>query len=366
VVTTDPGIDQGPSLYAVELDLTIGELDSPEEYVLFPTSVSSDGEGRIFVSNQREGEIRIFDAQGQYLKRFGRRGDGPGEFNSNAWGWFHVRSVAGQRLTVEDLPRLRIFDAQGVYLSSFDLLSVLVDGERRYASPPGVLWVPELETIVARWSLRLPDGGREESMALLSDALSVLQELPAREVAGPFQGEDWNLTLPHSPRYDWAVAGNRILAWGVSDEYRIDLYDLEGEGWVRVEFLLPPDPVTSAEIQAFKDEFLSKGWVQGQEGVWEPRLNRAEYPETKPYFAEILGDDEGQIWVRRYSPILGPDGDDWVRYDLFDGGGRWLGIVDSPVTFEEIRGGFGYRINRDEFPRVERYRLLETSPPRTS
>lgn len=363
VVTTDPGLDQGPSLYTIALDLTIGELDGPEEYVLFPTSVSADGEGRIFVSNQREGEVRIFDAQGRYLRRFGRRGNGPGEFNSNSWGWFHVRPVAGQRLTVEDLPRLRIFDAQGAYLSSFDLLSVLVGGERRYARSRGIVWLPEMERIVARWSPVLPEGGVGESVVLLSDSLTVLLELPAREVTGgSFEGEGWSLTLPHGPDYEWALAGNRILAWGVSGEYRIDLYDLERGQWVRVVFPLPPDPVTRDDIQAYKDDFLSQRWVRGQEEIWEPRLNRAEYPATKPYFAGILGDDEGRIWVQRYSPIPGPDGEDWIRYDLFDGDGRWLGVVDSPVAFEEIRNGFGYRIERAVFPRVERYRLVESFP----
>jgi hypothetical protein len=81
VVTTDPGTDQGPSLYTVELDLTIGELDGPEEYVLHPTSVSAEEEGKIFGSDQRAGEIRIFDHHGQFLRRFGQRGDGPGEFS---------------------------------------------------------------------------------------------------------------------------------------------------------------------------------------------------------------------------------------------------------------------------------------------
>jgi hypothetical protein len=366
VVTTDPGFDQGQSLYAVELDLTIGELDGPEEYVLSPTSVSADGEGRIYVSDQLEGEVRIFDAQGQHLRSFGRRGDGPGEFNSNSWGWFHVRPVAGGRLTVEDLPRLRIFDDQGAYLSSFDLLTVLVDGERRYASPRGIIWVPELETIVARWSLDLPDSRDGESLVLLSDSLTVLREFPTRVVAGSsHEGPGWSFSLPHGPDYEWALAGNRILAWGVSDEYRIDLYDLERGQWVRVAFLLPHEPVTSGDIQAFKDLFLSRSWVQGQEEIWEPRLNRAEYPETKPYFAEILGDDEGRIWVRRYSPILGSDGKDWIRYDLFDGDGSWLGVVDSPVAFQEVRNGFGYRINGEDFPRVERYRLVESRPART-
>lgn len=106
VVTTDLESNPGPSLFTVTLDLSIGEMDGPEEYVLLaPNSVSADGAGRIYVSDQREGEVRIYSPEGQFLHGFGRRGDGPGEFNSSSWGWFQVRPVAGGRITVEDLPR---------------------------------------------------------------------------------------------------------------------------------------------------------------------------------------------------------------------------------------------------------------------
>ncbi len=361
VITTDPGPGSGPSLFTVELDLTIGEADGPEESVLYQaSSVSADEEGRIYISDQQDGEVRIFDAHGQFLRRFGRRGDGPGEFNSSSWGWFQVRPVAGRRLTVEDLPRLRIFDDQGVYLSSFDVLSVMVQGERRYASPRGIIWLPERETIVAGWSPDLPDGTDGESLVLLNDSLTVLRELPIREVTGgSYEGEGWGLSLPHGPDYEWAVAGDRVIAWGVSDEYRIDLFDLETDSWTRVVLLLPTDPVTNDDIRSFKEKFLSRSWVQGQEEVWEPRLNRAVYPEVKPYFADLLGDDEGRIWVQRYSPRLGARGEELVRYDLFDGEGQWLGIVDSPVAFEYIWDGYGYRLDYEGFPKAERYRITK-------
>ena len=359
VVTTDPGPDPGGPLYTVERDLTIGEFDGPEEYVLSASSVSADEEGRIYVSGQRAGDIRIFDARGQYLRSFGRRGDGPGEFNSNSWGWFRVRPVAGQRITVEDLPRLRVFDLEGTYLSSFDLLFVGPQDQRRFARPRGIEWLPERGMVVARWSPTLPDGSSGESLVLLDDSLAVLREFPVREErGGSYDGDGWGLTLPHAPAYAWALAGNQILAWGVSDEYRIDMYDLATGAWTRAVFLLPAEPVTREDIQAFKGEFLSRDWVQGQEEVWEPRLNRAVYPEVKPHFASLVGDDQGRIWVERYAPIPGPAGEEWVRYDLFDSDGRWLGIVDSPGAFEYIRDGYGYRIGGEDFPRVERYRLV--------
>lgn len=82
--------------------------------------------------------------------------------------------------------------------------------------------------MVAGWSLRLPPGVRGESLALLDDSLAVLREFPVLEVESN-GGDGWGLTLPHSPEYEWALSGNRILAWGLSDEYRIDFFDRDGE-----------------------------------------------------------------------------------------------------------------------------------------
>ncbi len=360
VVATTPPVEPGPSIFMPELDLTIGAPDGPDEYLLMrPTSVSADADGNIHVSDQSDGEVRIYDRSGRHLRSFGRRGDGPGEFNSNYWGWFRVRDVSGDRLTVEDLPRLRIFDSSGQYLSTFDLMLLQSQDDREHTSTIGIEWFPERETIIARWSWNLPDQMNGETLVLLDEALVTQQEMPGCEYTiGFYQDEDMGFSLPHSQNYEWTTSGGRLLAWGVSGEYRIDMYDLESGRWSRALLDIPAEPVTAADIQAFKDDFLDREWMRGQEGLWEPLLNRARYPEVKPYYGDMLGDDRGRIWVRRYSEISGPDEPEWYRYDLFNGEAEWLGIVDSPVTFEYIRDGSGYRLDYEEYPVVERYRLI--------
>ncbi len=360
IVATTPPIDPGPSIFLPERDLTIGAPEGPEEYVLMrPTSVSADAGGNIHISDQSDGEVRIYDRNGRHLRSFGRRGDGPGEFNSNYWGWFRVREVSGGRLTVEDLPRLRVFDSNGIYLSTFDLMLAQSRDDRQYTSTIGIDWFPERAMLLVRWSWNLPDQINGESIVLMDESLEVLEEMPAcRFTSGFYQDEGRGFSLPHSPDYKWATSGDHLLAWGVSSEYRIDMYDLETGRWRRALLDIQVEPVTAADIQAFKDEFLGRESMVGQEGLWEPLLNKARYPDVKPYFGDMLGDDQGRIWVRRYSPIAGPEGEEWHRYDLFNGEAEWLGTVDSPVTFEYIRAGFGYRLNYEEYPVVERYRLV--------
>ncbi len=60
----------------------IGEMESEDENLLFvfPISVARDGDGNLFVLDSRDFCIKKFDRNGNFLMKFGRQGQGPGEF----------------------------------------------------------------------------------------------------------------------------------------------------------------------------------------------------------------------------------------------------------------------------------------------
>jgi len=61
----------------------IGELDGPEEFLFVNISdVTVNGKGDIYVADSRLNEIRKFNKDGEYLLSLGRKGQGPGEFQS--------------------------------------------------------------------------------------------------------------------------------------------------------------------------------------------------------------------------------------------------------------------------------------------
>jgi len=49
--------------------------------LLFPLSFDVGPDGRFFVLDAGNGCIQVFDAEGQYLTQWGRRGSEPGEFD---------------------------------------------------------------------------------------------------------------------------------------------------------------------------------------------------------------------------------------------------------------------------------------------
>ncbi|HHH36581.1 MAG TPA: 6-bladed beta-propeller [Gammaproteobacteria bacterium] len=72
--------------------------------------------GRIFVADSQAHDIKVFDGEGHLLETWGRRGEGPGEFNAPTYLCF-----SGGRLYVTDTlnSRIQILDAQGRFLRSF-------------------------------------------------------------------------------------------------------------------------------------------------------------------------------------------------------------------------------------------------------
>ncbi|MEE8605115.1 MAG: NHL repeat-containing protein, partial [Candidatus Aminicenantaceae bacterium] len=67
---------------SLEYVKNIGDLESDDENVLFymPSDIAVDEEGNVFVLDSGNHRIQKFDPQGNFLASFGRRGQGPGEF----------------------------------------------------------------------------------------------------------------------------------------------------------------------------------------------------------------------------------------------------------------------------------------------
>jgi hypothetical protein len=100
--------------------------ETPEYFLNRVTQMSVGPDGQVLVVDLGEMVIREFDSQGRYVRAIGRRGRGPGEFQSIALGWLADTLYAidaalgrvsyfasnGQFLRDSSLPRFDLRDAQ--------------------------------------------------------------------------------------------------------------------------------------------------------------------------------------------------------------------------------------------------------------
>jgi len=102
-------------IFHMEEELNIGEAEGKEEYMFSQIgSIAVDDEERIFVSDWKESHIKVFDKDGNYLMTIGRKGQGPGEFESIA------------AIQITNQKELMVYDGNSRRISFFSLDGKLI------------------------------------------------------------------------------------------------------------------------------------------------------------------------------------------------------------------------------------------------
>ncbi|MCI0435846.1 MAG: 6-bladed beta-propeller [Gemmatimonadetes bacterium] len=344
--------------------LRIGAVDGPPELQFFRVSaLAVDEEGLIYVVDAGHFEVRVFDATGAFVRKFGRRGSGPGEFGfpSNIW-------VSGDTVRVFDTQRVRmsIFDRSGRDLATVSMGDVragriypiqsVTDGwiaipwrppagfpyehgvERRDTTR--LMWTASLERLLEHEATTAqPDGTGVRPIISIVSGRRVGNQTPI------FMSAIIPLFEPE-PRYTADRAG-RVYSTTAAD-YVIDVHDVTGRHVRRLTREYPPAPVTAALVGRFADRaksYWDTATIQGEAAAGKANDEaRASTPtvETLPPIGRMLVSAAGTLWVEREDLVPDPIALEWYRgpnepyaakWDVFDPDGRFLGTVTLPPTF---------------------------------
>lgn len=103
----------GPELAQVRVFPTESEMDAGNFVLIAPRCLETAG-NRLFVLDQREHAVHLFNTDGDYQRTFGGYGSGPGELN-----WPHTMTVNEKELLVVDKRgTFHRFDLDGNFLTS--------------------------------------------------------------------------------------------------------------------------------------------------------------------------------------------------------------------------------------------------------
>src|SRR5690606_24027972 len=107
----DSFVEHLPQLTLTE-ELRIGSVDDPDAGFSQIGGLTIGPDGNLYVIEQQDNEVRVYDAQGTLVRRFGRQGEGPGEFLFPS-----QLGVVGDTLWVTDLrlQRLSLFTTSGEF-----------------------------------------------------------------------------------------------------------------------------------------------------------------------------------------------------------------------------------------------------------
>ena len=355
-------------------ELAVGRLDGPPEYALgriFQAAVEPGGAFYLFDANDTQ--IRRYDAKGIFTGRIGRKGGGPGEY----------QTVGG--MAVDRRGRLVVFDPGSRRISHFGPDGNLLDEMtlHRGAFNDFVLDSAGRMYFIVGAGGRLMEGpGAQQQYLRLSPEGKVLDSIPfPRLTAGTPPMRGFALSTSDGMRYNFTdqnlvapyLAGGLLAARSLA--YRVIVTD-GGRRVLVIERSQRPVAL-GAEERAQWLEWADTMQLRGRGGQYD-------IPRTKPFIRRLRSDHLGRIWVEVYSeaekrlnlPEKRPDGGKQIlrwrersTYDVFSATGQYLGRVALPAetVLLAVQGNRPYTRGRgpDDEERVVVYRMAVPDRPRS-
>jgi hypothetical protein len=293
--------------------------------------------GLLFAVDVRNCTVYAFSFAGEKLYEFGRRGVGPGEFLQ---GYAIACNDAKDTIYLLDRGCRRIseYTIQGSFVRFINLKSsidiqrgMIVDNQGRL-----FMWQQNQRGISGE------DGGFIiRRLDTDSDSLNVIvapePSLHRQTLSAINNNVHTVIPVPYSVREIWRLGPNLSLVGNTSSEYTLRIVMRDGiEEVVRRPWI--PVPVSSKER-----EWLKKLWTRVfRTSHPEWKWNGPRIPKVKPAITDLLIDQVGRIWVKRYGESQLLNGSEcssllgiicWsstYHWDLLNDSGDYLGIVDIP------------------------------------
>ncbi len=332
---------------SLEMDLVYEEKDEKGEVRLFdPGRIAVDAEGRVYIGDNTDMAIKVFDLQGKYLRTISRKGEGPGEFTFIG----DIIPLPDGKLLTSDPQSRRIsfFAPDGEYLAGFqwtkNLGRVYLATETSYTLEESVItekaWEPWIKTIdFAGKELR--SFGKFNSPELKTVRIN---------------GGAVTFPAPWSPASVFAADQTRQWLYHCpGDKYLIEVYDQDGKLFRKADRPYEPVQVTGADIDELRARFADR-----PDSPMARIYQQMEFPKVKPICNRMIVDSNGNLWVRT-NEVKKEGGKEMAAYDIFSPEGFydarvWLAVIPSVFA-----GGKMYLIDENEesgLRQVKRYRVI--------
>ncbi len=321
-----------PSTPVLTEDLVIGAAAGDENYMFsLLRIVQADAEGKIYALDFKEKLIKIFDKNGKHLRTFGKKGQGPGEFQTPT----RMVITPDNRILINDYGNKRI----AFYATTGECLKEIPIG------------------LVTPAFVCADSSGRIYGDTVLFDpAANILRLIRFDDRMNP-ETTIAEIKTKRDPRgfsslqtvFYFGLLKNDSIVWCQTDKYEFTVVDKSGRTVRRISRDWDPVPLRKKE----EEEKLKQDF-----GGNIPEGFKFVFPDHYPPIASFITDDEGRIYVRTYEDA----GTGRVSIDVFDAEGRYVAKFSLPSeeSLAAIRKGKVYcRImeNADGIPQIKRYSL---------
>ena len=306
------------------------------------TGIAVDRNGTVYVSDRGASKIWVFDSLGRSQRGIGRKGQGPGEFQSPTGiavgpdGRLWVRDIERvSRFTLDRATgRLTQYEAGFAGPTMADWMNdrasrFMVDGGMTYPEF-GVMYRQQPPPRAGRWFVYGADGALRDSI----DApwMANMPQSTARVQVSARSGRMVR-GLNHVPFAAipvWDVTPRGTVLVGDGRTYVIREIDRAGKLVREFKRSVAPERISAAERRdsttVLRARIDSLQWPKERvEGV-PPDVWALKLPETYPPYMAVYSGLDGRIWLRRWVA----NGRSQSVFDVFETDGRFRAVVVLP------------------------------------
>jgi hypothetical protein len=274
------------------------------------SSIALLPDGGIAVLDRQAYEVRIFDPRGEFVRRVGRRGQGPGEFRDP----IRVVSTDGDSLLVWDWGQERVvaFDAAGRAAWTVDFRPPMVNPRAWFAVAPGArrFWVGANHGVVPVGTELVP-----RQIRLIAVSASGEQ----RDTIGEYRSSlvgwvDPDTRLVGSPIHDHTTSFDGADAQFVIGSGDRPQFEVRDTAWRLVRIVRWREgerAVTSADNETYRQRFLARLPNDAARAGWRPTFDAIPPADSFPTLAELIAVPGGEVWLRRYQRVPGDSTTFW-------------------------------------------------------
>lgn len=329
------------------LELRIGSVDDPDDWLTRFDHLVVGPDGRIYTPHEQEKLIRVHDAEGRLVRAFGREGAGPGEFRR-----LDAIGLLGDTLWVFDMgnSRFSYFTLDGEPIGH---RRVTIDPAGPERSPPmpvghfsdgtirGDVLAPDSDVAAGRITdtpiLRID----EKSEPLDTVAIQHLTNTTLG-ILDPTRRDGWGLYTEQpysdtrltrfSPIATEVVYVDRaVVAGGAPTVFRVTQVTFDGDTIFSRTYPYAPRPIDPAMVDSIAGEWaerLTRFPIPGSPtaATIEKWFRDALYlPDHHPPVSDAFLGHDGTIWLKRE-----PRGDDAVDWLVLAYDGEPIGTIALP------------------------------------
>jgi hypothetical protein len=317
--------------------LEIGSTDGPGALTMISDFFVDPEGGRIYVAQPMDGELRIYNALGELLQTFGRRGFGPGEFQRLA--------ALGKRqgqiwLYDAGLQRITYLDSAASIVQEHRITFPMAGSPRPAGS--AILFVPGITPGGSPLSLpiRVPILAIESAGTIRDTIATMVFRRPpglpiqrSRGVMNVTQPLQDHTLLAVSPKGEWLTLVDAPIPSSEMATITVVAVDLDGDTLWRRSLEQPstvlPSDFLEPYFMAMRKAMSSR--VSDVDELVKHVNDQIALPRYLPAVDRALVSHDGSVWLRVSAPKQAAQSE-WLVLNL-----------DDPVRFVRVPSFFSLR-----------------------